>query len=238
LVEYYGSLHASGHVTIGNVNDDPGVMDNLINSWEEKQEPNDFSNSPPVKLQDVILVFKDKLPINYGETQDEEAAAFGEKTFGGDNFNTDVSDNDYVTNELETKMKTRVWTHISDSGSTEEIDYLFPREFYYFFRVENTSSSNFDATFRVFLVPEELVESRRHWIGLDKFKECLPPNSKTVVYRDCDMSSVVRQPPQKTEDELDNTALPIDDTQKMRMNDFVIVVGLSIYYYLEEGKGD
>jgi len=229
LIDYYGSLHASGHVAIGNVTDDPGVMgqtrvaardpafwrwhrhiDNLINSWEEKQEPNDFSNSPPVNLQDIILVFKDKLPINHGETQDEEAAAFGEQTFGGENFNTDVSDNEYITNELQTKTKVRTWTHIEDSGLTEDIEYLFPREYYYYFRVENTSSSSLNATFRVFLVPEELAESRRHWIELDKFKETLPPNSKTVVCRDCDMSSVVRQPPQKTEDELDDTSLPTD----------------------------
>ncbi|PKC09741.1 Di-copper centre-containing protein [Rhizophagus irregularis] len=126
LIKYYGSLHAGGHLTIGHIIDDPGVMaqtrvaardpvfwrwhrhiDNLVKTWEEKREPNDFSNSSPVKLQDVIFVFKDKLPIHHGETQDEEAAAFGEKTFGGKNFCTDVSKNDIVTNELETKMKTR-----------------------------------------------------------------------------------------------------------------------------------
>jgi tyrosinase len=233
LIDSYGKLHMAGHVVIARINDDPGVMydtrtaardpafwrwhrhiDNLINTWEEKQGPNDFSNSPPVNLQDVILVFKDKLPINHGETQDEEATAFGEQTFGGENFDTDVSNSEYVTDELQTKMKSRTWTHIEDSGLSEEIDYLFPREFYYYFRVENTSSSSFNATFRVFIVPEELAESRRHWIELDKFKETLPPNSKTVVCRDCDMSSVVRQPPQKTEDELDDTALPFDTADR------------------------
>ncbi|CAB5185182.1 uncharacterized protein OCT59_007578 [Rhizophagus irregularis] len=229
MVDKQGGLHGDGHGAIGDINDDddPGVMtqtrvavrdpafwrwhrhiDNLINTWEEKQEPNDFSNSPPVGLQDIILVFKDKLPINHGETQDDEAAAFGEKTFGGENFDTDVSDNKYVTHELQTKMKSRIFVYTEDSQSPEKIDYLYPREFYYYFRVENTSSCQFEATFRVFIVPEELVESRCHWIELDKFKESLPPNSKTVVCRDCDMSSIVRQPPQKTEDELDDTALP------------------------------
>lgn len=255
LVEYYGSLHGGGHLTIGNINDDPGVMaqtrvaardpafwrwhrhiDNLIKSWEEKQEPNDFCNSPPVKLQDVILVFKDKLPIHHGETQDKEAAEFGEKTFGGNNFCKDVSKNDIVTNELETKMKTRVWTHIEDSGSSEEIDYLFPREFYYYFRIENTSSSQFEATFRVFIVPEELAESRVHWIELDKFRECLPANSKTVVCRDCDMSSIVRQPPQKSEDELDDTSLPIDTTPVDNNNDRFCDCGWPFHLLLPRGR--
>jgi tyrosinase len=232
LIESYGKLHMAGHLVIAQINDDPGVMydtrtaardpvfwrwhrhiDNLINTWEEKQEPNDFSNSPPVNLKDVIFVFKDKLPINYGETQDKEATEFGKQKFGGENFYTDVSNSEYVTDELQTKMKSRTWTHIEDSGLSEEIDYLFPREFYYYFRVENTSSSSFNATFRVFIVPEELAESRRHWIELDKFKETLSPNSN-VVCRDCDMSSVVRQPPQKTEDELDDTSLPIDTADK------------------------
>ncbi|GBB88162.1 hypothetical protein RclHR1_01470010 [Rhizophagus clarus] len=217
---YYGGLHARGHVAIASISNKPGVMsatrvasrdpvfwrwhrhiDNLINLWEEKQEPNDFSNSPPVKLRDVILAFKNELPIGHEETEEEEAAAFGEKTFGGGNFDKDVSNNEYVTNELQTRMKSKFWTYF---GLTENIDYLFPREFYYFFRVENTSSSPFDVTFRVFLVPEELAESRRHWIELDKFKGgTIPPNSKTVVCRSSDMSSVVRQPPRKTRNELD-----------------------------------
>jgi len=185
-------------------------VDDLHNKWQETLQPNDFSDAPPVKIRDIILAFKDKLSIKNGATQDKEATTFGEKTFGGQNFDKDLSKNEFVTHELQTKMKSRIWTHISDSGNTEEVEYLFPREFYYYFRVENTSSSQFDATFRVFIAPEELAESRRHWIELDKFKESLPPNSKTVICRDCDMSSVVRQPPQKTEDELDDTALPID----------------------------
>jgi len=254
LIDYYGSLHASGHVTIGNINDDPGVMgqtrtaardpafwrwhrhiDNLLNSWEDKQPPNDFSNAPPVKLKDVILVFKDKLPIQHNETQDVQATEFGEKTFGGDNFDTDVSNHEIVTNELQTKMKSRVWVHIEDSNNSEEIEYLFPREYYYYFRVENTSSSEFNATFRVFLVPEELAESRRHWIELDKFKETLAPNSRKVVCRDCDMSSVVRQPPQKTDDEMDDTSLPIDSEQESE-NDSFCDCGWPFHLLLPRGR--
>ena len=50
---------------------------------------------------------------------------------------------------------------------------------------------------------------------MDKFKLTLPPKSKTVVCRDCDMSSVVRQPPQKTEDELDDTVIRRPGTEEI-----------------------
>lgn len=232
--DHYGSLHNYGHILLAYIHDptratdpdnDPGVMhdprvaardpvfwrwhrhiDDLHSKWQDTLQPNNFS-SPPVKIRkgDIILTYKDKMPINHDPNQDKEATAFGEKTFGGTNFDADVSNNQYVTNELQTKMKTRKWTMVEDSGATEDIEYLFPREYYYFFRVENTSPTPLDATFRVFLAPEELADSRRHWIEMDKFKQTLPPKSKTVVCRDCDMSAVVRQPPQKTEDELDDT---------------------------------
>jgi len=233
--KYFGSLHNNGHVLIAYIHDpsraneagnDPGVMhsprvaardpvfwrwhrhmDDLFNKWQDTLSPNDFSDAPPVNIRDgdIILAFKDKLPITHDATQDKQATEFGEKTFGGNNFDKDPSSNKIVTHELQTKMKHRKWTMVEDSGATVDIEYLFPREYYYYFRVENTSSSPLDATFRVFLAPEELAHSRRHWIEMDKFKQTLPPKSKTVVCRDCDMSSVVRQPPQKTEDELDDT---------------------------------
>jgi tyrosinase len=233
--ENYGSLHNSGHMLLAYMHNpsrantaevDPGVMlnprvaardpvfwrwhrhvDDLHSKWQDTLQPHNFSDAPPVKIRkgDIILAFKDKLPISHGETQDKEATDFGEKTFGGGNFDQDFTNHESTTNELQTKMKTRKWVMVEDSGATIDVDYLFPREYYYYFRVENTSSSQLDATFRVFIAPEELANSRRHWIEMDKFKQTLPPNSKTVVCRDCDMSSIVRQPPQKTEDELDDT---------------------------------
>nr|CAG8442723.1 11309_t:CDS:2 [Entrophospora candida] len=184
-------------------------IDDIFDLWVKTLPPNEFlSDAPPVKIRngDVILAFKDLLNLSLNnQTQDKEAAEFGEKNFGGVNFDSDVSNNPAVTKELQTKMKTRKWTWVEDSGLTEDISYLFPREYYYYFRVENTSSSNQDVTFRVYLAPEELANSHRHWIELDKFKTTIPAQSKIVVSRDCDMSSVVRQPPQKTEDELDDT---------------------------------
>jgi hypothetical protein len=183
-------------------------MDDLFNKWQETQSPHDFSDAPPVNIRegDIILAFKDELSITHGATQDKEATEFGEKTFGGHNFNTDLSGSEIVTHELHTKMKQKKCTMVDNSGETVDIEHLSPRDYYYYFRVENTSSSKLDATFRVYLAPEELANSRRHWIEMDKFKQTLPPKSKTVVCRDSDMSSIISQPPQKTKDEFDDTA--------------------------------
>ncbi|CAI2166926.1 9412_t:CDS:2 [Funneliformis geosporum] len=266
MEQHYGSLHNTGHVLLAYINDpgrandagnDPGVMssprvaardpvfwrwhrhiDDLFNKWQEKLKSNDFSDAPPVNIKngDIILTFKDKLPISHDATQDKQAADFGEKTFGGNNFGADVSKSEYVTNELQTKMKRRNWTWVEDSGKTDQIEYLFPREYYYFFRVENTSSSQLDATFRVFLVPEELAQSRRHWIELDKFKQTLAPKSHTVVCRDCDMSSIVRQPPQKTEDELDDTTTPPGTVESL--NEKYCDCGWPFHLLLPRGRKD
>ncbi|CAG8819930.1 2870_t:CDS:2, partial [Gigaspora margarita] len=42
----------------------------------------------------------------------------------------------------------------------------------------------------------------------------VPANCRTVVVRDCDRSSVVRQPPQKALDELDDTAIAAGTVDK------------------------
>lgn len=264
MEQHYGSLHNTGHVLLAYINDpgrandagnDPGVMssprvaardpvfwrwhrhvDDLFNRWQDKLEPNNFSDAPPVNVKGIILVYKDKLPISHGATQDKQAADFGEKTFGGSKFGADVSKNEIVTTELQTKMKRRNWTWVEDSGKTDTIEYLFPREYYYYFRVENTSSSQLDATFRVFLAPEELAHSRRHWIELDKFKQTLAPKSKTVVCRDCDMSSIVRQPPQKTEDELDDTTTPPGTVESL--NEKYCDCGWPFHLLLPRGRKD
>ncbi|CAJ0755837.1 7434_t:CDS:2 [Entrophospora sp. SA101] len=124
-------------------------IDDIFDLWVKTLLPNEFSSdAPPVKIRngDVILAFKDLLNLSLNnQTQDKEVAEFGEKNFGGVNFDSDVSNNLVVTKELQTKMKTRKWTWVEDSGLTEDISYLFPREYYYYFRVENTSSSNQDS---------------------------------------------------------------------------------------------
>ncbi|CAG8505910.1 15590_t:CDS:2 [Dentiscutata erythropus] len=233
--KYSIPFHNNGHMLLSlinfqNTNDlDRGVMadvrvacrdpvfwrwhkhvDDLFKAYQEKLGPNHFNDCPSVKISSdgIILCFKDKIPGIKGlkdPQQDDEATKWGEKTFGGHNFHKEHDQ--HSTNELETKMKQRKFTWVEDDQSSQTIEYLFPREWYYFFRVENTSNKDITATFRVFIVPIELCNDFAEWIEVDKFKQEIPANSRTVVARDCDRSSVVRQPPQKTLDELDDTAI-------------------------------
>ncbi|CAJ0637949.1 11632_t:CDS:2 [Entrophospora sp. SA101] len=184
-------------------------IDEFFVSWQKTLPPHDFKDSPPVKIQQngFILAFKDKIPGIKGlgdVEQDKLASKWGEEHFGGANYIKDP-DASVSTTTLETKMKTRTWTWVEDDQRTETIEYLFPREWYYFFRVENTSDKNLILTFRIFLAPEKTKDSFESWIELDKFKYPIGPKAKVVVARDCDKSSVVRQPPQKTVDQLDDT---------------------------------
>ncbi|CAG8550757.1 18027_t:CDS:2 [Acaulospora morrowiae] len=231
--EKYGAFHNNGHILLGFIADKPGVndrgvmgdvrvsardpifwrwhrhVDDLYNLYQETLGPHNFDDCPPVNIcqNGIILTFKDKIPNIKGlkdPQQDNEATKWGELEFGGRNFDKEPNPQ-FATSTLETKMKTRVWTWIEDDNRSSSVEYLFPREWYYFFRVENTSNQNIAVTFRVFFAPDEFVNKNQNWIELDKFKQELPARKKVVIARDCDRSSVVRQPPQKTENELDDT---------------------------------
>ncbi|CAG8451510.1 8897_t:CDS:2 [Scutellospora calospora] len=212
--DMYTGFHNNGHIMIGFINFqndkklDAGVMgdvrvacrdpafwrwhrhvDDLYKAYQEKLGPQEFNDCPPVKFASdggIVLCFKDKMACIKGlkdPQQDEEATKWGIQTFKEHHFF-----NTHGTNVLETKMKQRQFTWLEDDNSKQVIQYVFPREWYYFFRVENTSNK---------------------WIEVDKFKQEIPANCKTVIARDCDRSSVVRQPPQKTIDELDDTAIAV-----------------------------
>ncbi|CAG8544289.1 7317_t:CDS:2 [Acaulospora colombiana] len=203
--EKYGPFHDNGHILLGFVTDKPGVMadvrvaardpifwrwhkhvDDLYNRYQEKLGPHNFNDCPPVKIcaNGIILTFKDKIPNIKGlkdPQQDDAVAKWGECEFGREKFDKDPNPQ-FATNTLETKMKKRKWTWIED----------------------DKKSSDIAVTFRVFFAPDEFVDKNQHWIELDKFKQELPAQKKVVITRDCDRSSVVRQPPQKTESELDD----------------------------------
>ncbi|CAG8480247.1 18241_t:CDS:2, partial [Cetraspora pellucida] len=211
------TLHNTGHVLLAyimtpsaanNENTPPGVMydprtaardpvfwrwhrhiDEVYSRWQNQQAPYNFSDAPPVviKSTDIILAWKDKLLDTDKNGSADGWLSYAKQTFGGSNFDADVSSNPVVTNELQTKMKSRqfIWTE------------------------DSNSSQNVDITIRVFLAPEELVNSRVHWIELDKIKQTLKPNEKAVFSQDCDESVVIRKPAQKTSDEMDKTAITI-----------------------------
>ncbi|CAG8560752.1 6597_t:CDS:2, partial [Racocetra persica] len=238
------TLHNAGHVmlayimtptAVNNPNTPPGVMtdprtaardpvfwrwhrhiDDVYTRWQIQQAPYDFSDAPPVIIRstDIILAWKDKL---LGADKNGSADGwlnYAKQTFGGANFDADVSSNPVVTNELQTEMRSRKFVWLEDSNDSQVINYLYPREYCYFFRVQNTTNQNVDITIRVFLAPEELVNSRIHWIELDKIKQTLKPNEKAVFSQDCDESVVIRKPAQKTPEEMDVTALTFAERQE------------------------
>lgn len=202
--------------------------------WENKQAPHDFkADAPPVLIRekDIILSFKDKLLEVDANGNSNGWLEYGKRAFGGNNFDSDASGNKVVTKELQTEMRTRNFIWAEDNKSETKITYLYPREFYYFFRVQNLSDKvlflffpffiyykyvytyfifliqPLEITLRVFLVPETLKESRTHWIELDKISQKLEPRENAVFSQDCDESVIIRKPAQKTADQMDTTAI-------------------------------
>ncbi|CAG8459805.1 11409_t:CDS:2 [Diversispora eburnea] len=173
-------------------------VDDLFVRYQSKLPANNYNDAPNVVIhsQDVAIVFKDKIDPLKGLTKrvDIEKAA---QTWGETHFDH-LSKHDVGC--LETKIKTRKLQLDGEEQETE-IQYLFPREWYYFFR-------DVDVTFRVFIVPTQYEKQFERYIEVDKFPKTLKAHSKTVIARDCDRSSVVAQPPRKLAADLDDNADP------------------------------
>ncbi|KAI8800670.1 hypothetical protein BJ742DRAFT_66102 [Cladochytrium replicatum] len=192
-----------------------GLIDNLFATWQDAQPPNKFDDAPHVQIrktkngpafhsQDVILVYKDVLEAKGVKVDDDSAlSAWAEQTFGGANWDAEPNP-EFSTRTLETEFRQRQFTNVSDDGSTETITYLYPREYFYFFRVENTTANPIDVTLRVSMAPAPLAEDRRAYFEMDKFITTIPASSKKVVVRRCDEASVIRKPAQKTVEQMDD----------------------------------
>jgi len=197
-------------------------IDDISFLWQEQQPANNFSDAPEVRIRkglnnttpahqspDIILAFKDAIhtgsPGSPGSPDSDDSDAFwqtyGEQHFGGANWNKDFSASTGTTAELQTAMRKRTIRLVEDDQQTETIDYLYPREFFYFLRVENLLPQSKDVTVRIFLAPTgpiagsaELSEDRRKWIEMDKFRHTLQPSEKAVIFRRAVDSSVIRKP--------------------------------------------
>nr|CAG8480240.1 3394_t:CDS:2 [Entrophospora candida] len=219
-------LHNVGHAMLGRVmapndtNAPPGVLvgaragcrdplfwrwhrhiDDIYVRWQTRLGLNMFSNDiPPIKIRnnDIFLAFKDEL-FNLDKDGDHNGwVKYAKKTIGGNNFDKTLVNVTGFTNELQTTMKQRVHVWLEDTNDKEIIEFMYPREFLTFFRIENLSSKSLPVTFRVFIVPEVFMDSYVHWIELDKFKRILKPYEKTIISQDCDQSIGIRKPAQKT----------------------------------------
>ena len=208
-------------------------VDDISFTWQETRVPDNFADAPQVLMRkglngatpehqssDIILCFKDVILPQGGDDSDATWQAFGETNFGGANWDKDFSASDKTTGELQTAMRQRQFVFTEDDNKTETISYLYPREFFYFLRVENQLARAKDVTVRIFLAPAgsyagipEVAEDRRKWIEMDKFTYTLPapPAQRVVIFRRADASSVIRKPAIKTFDPV-QVPNPDDDT--------------------------
>jgi hypothetical protein len=187
-------------------------IDDLLQTFQQYNlEPYDFSDAPPVRIRkralglaqfdvpnrspDIILAFAKDLPPDQSTWQ-----AFGEQTFGGDNWDKEFFSGGVTTDELQTSMLQRtinIEPGREDPQNPEPshtIWYLDQEEFVYFIRVENQQDQPTKATLRLFLAAEENVEDRRMWIEMDKFEYELAGAQKAVICRPAALSSVIRKP--------------------------------------------
>jgi tyrosinase len=208
-------------------NDIPGVMnfprtalrDPVFYRWHKHIDdiafgrhvpPHDFSDAPSVLVRkslngsaalhqspDIILCFKENIQSG---TDDSDASwqSYGEIQFGGTNWNTDFSSSQLTTSELHTMMCTRRFTFVENDQMTVDLEYLYPKEFFYFLRVENQLDHDQDVTVRIFLAAQTFAEDRRKWIEMDKFRHTLHPSERAVIFRRAEASSVIRKPAVKT----------------------------------------
>ncbi|RHZ77131.1 hypothetical protein Glove_185g51 [Diversispora epigaea] len=183
-------------------------VDDLFVRYQSKLPPNNYNDVPEVYIsnQDVALVFKDEIEAIKELTKrtdiELKAQEWGESHLD-EIFNHNIS-------TLETELKTRSLQLEGDDHPTK-IRYLFPREWYYFFRVKNPNNKEVNITFRVFIVPTQFENQFNRYIEVDKFQRTLRADSETLISRDCDRSSEVSQPPKKTPEELNNNVAAIDE---------------------------
>jgi hypothetical protein len=188
-------------------------IDDFSFQWQERQKANDFSDAPQVLIRkgltgtkqengspDIMLAFKDNGqgydPVIPGSDDPHfDGQAYGERTFGGANWNKDFSSSPVTTNELHTRMFQRTISWGPNNQHTSTISYLDQdKEFFYFIRVENRLPHEQEVTLRIFLVAQALANDRRMWIEMDKFKHTLKASEKAVIFRKAESSSVIKKP--------------------------------------------
>lgn len=186
-------------------------VDDLAFRWQESQVEQDLSRSPKVLMRkgsvrrdpetkavtelqspDVILCLKEAIPG--ADAPDFDGHAFGQRVFGGENWDTSFSAEGFATDELQTMMLQRTQDL---AGQAVTITYLDQKEFFYFLRVENLIDEMQEVTVRIYLAPNQASDDRRMWIEMDKFRHSLEPFSRTIIFRPARLSSVIQKPASK-----------------------------------------
>jgi hypothetical protein len=226
--DLYGNLHGMGHILAAYIpvmdksGEFPGVMastgtairdpffyrwhkhiDDFYFSWQDYQNPNDFSDRPFVKIRktysepaqqfnsiDVYLAFQKT--ANPDNNPDFDYAAYGNNLLNNANWDLDKNNDPGFTNALRTSFAER--DALAADGGSQKITQLVHDEFLYYIRVENQLHKHTSLTIRIFLCPVELTTDRRAWIEMDKFVYELEPREKAVIYRKGSSSNVVKKP--------------------------------------------
>lgn len=220
---FYGNFHGMGHVLMAYSTDPagteglpPGVMadtaaairdpffwrwhrhvDDFYFRWTERLPAHDFADAPRVVVRDgsragdvvsdIILATGEQVKAGGGTPQE-----YGDREFGGERWDHEFASGERSTDTLVTRMRTR--SYPVAPGREVQAEYLYPDDFWYFFRVRNDTDFPSRVTLRVFLAPEGTVENRRTWIELDKFDHTVPARGRAVIARSSRDSSVVRKP--------------------------------------------
>ena len=226
----FGTLHGTLHTKLANISKPLGVMDfpqvsandpvfylfhrfldDLAVAYQDRQKPNNICNeAPAVRIRsavtdgqtshspDIILSLQKQL--DWLRRPDESLACLGERLFGGERWDTDLtSDPQVATQELYTHMR-QIPVQLSNNSQPTLIRFLdLVQEFYYFIRLENLKDHPQTIAVRIFLAPKydrhknPLYNDRRMWIEMDTFQAVLKPNAKEVICRPASLSSVIKK---------------------------------------------
>jgi tyrosinase len=184
-------------------------IDDAYYAWEERQQAYDFSlDAPPVVIRkgpgaqgnespDIIVCLKQDIPGSTAPNFDFDK--FGSDSFGGADWDKNPG-SILPVNKLITQTLDRDYDYTDAASGIvfhQRIRYLDQKEFVYYLRLENKSSTSQDVTVRIFLVPQQSAKERRFWIEMDKFRQTLSAGQKKVVFRPAWESSVIRKPAAK-----------------------------------------
>jgi hypothetical protein len=201
------------------------MIDEAAARWQDAQDKLAFDDRPPVRMRkgadgwsspDILLLDAAKLPG--GDSLDPAPI---EKAFL-DAWDQDFSNDPKlavagaelrVASELSTFMrKATVPIVRDDAAQAVELKHLSHDPFAYVFRLENTADKAADITLRVFLAPEALIKSRRHWLEMDKFTARLGPKERKAILRLDNQSEVIKKPVDLGPD----SYIPADETDDTR----------------------
>lgn len=169
-------------------------VDSIFHAHQETLPPNDFTKAPNVRIRANDIFLLD------GATPPSTAiTALSDGRWDADPVAAGVSG---FTDTLHTEMLTRDIEVFDAAGNPVlvPIDYVSHDDFQYALRIENLDDAPQAVAVRIFLAPEQSVESRETWIEMDKFVYRLDGKQRAVVVRRSEESSVVRKPALKAAD--------------------------------------